>query len=282
MREFRGEPGHGGALREAFADIRAAAGAFRLGLAGGFAAWPALVGRVVFYAVCLMVLSAFWEKVGSARLAGTLATRLPAGGLTPYVGVTEWITISTLSVQLKFEDEVRTGALEARLLRPRSWCLLMVAEALGASGARVVAIGVAALGLLALSGRAVGASALVQAAVLTLGGVSIGILLYALVGLSAFWLRRVLPAMLIMQKLMFLLGGLFAPISLYRGWFHAVAVASPFAAQLGFAGQAILDPSWAGFGRALAAQAAWAIVLAALIALVARAGIAKALKEGSP
>ena len=66
-------------------------------------------------------------------------------------------------------------------------------------------------------------------------------LLYALVGLMAFWMRRVLPALLIMQKLMFLLGGLFAPISLLPGWLHAIAAASPFAAHLAFAGQAVSD-----------------------------------------
>jgi ABC-2 type transport system permease protein len=144
-----------------------------------------------------------------------------------------------------------------------------------------VVIGAAALALLVISGRAVDPAGAVQASLLAAAGVAIGILLYALVGLSAFWLRRVLPAMLVMQKLMFLLGGLFAPISLYGGWFHTVAAASPFAAHLAFAGQAILAPSWRGFGWALAAQCAWAVALAALVALTCRAGLAKALREGS-
>jgi ABC-2 type transport system permease protein len=227
-----------------------------------------------------MVLGAFWDKVGAARLPGTMAMRLPAQGLAPYIGVTEWITISTVTVQLKFEDEVRSGALEARLLRPRNWCLLIIAEALGASAARGVAIGAAGFALLVLSGRAIEPAALAQAAALAVGGIAIGVLLYALVGLSAFWLRRVLPAMLTMQKFMFLLGGLFAPISLYGGWFHAVATASPFAAHLAFAGQAIIAPSAGAFVGALVAQALWVAILSALIALVCRAGVAKALRKG--
>jgi ABC-2 type transport system permease protein len=80
---------------------------------------------------------------------------------------------------------------------------------------------------------------------------------------------------------MFLLGGLFAPISLYRGWLHALAFASPFAAELGFPGQAILSMSWSGFARALALQAAWATALAGAVALVCRAGVAKTLREGA-
>ncbi len=111
-------------------------------------------------------------------------------------------------------------------------------------------------------------------------GAGIGVLLYTLVGLTAFWMRRVLPALLIMQKLMFLLGGLFAPISFYPGWLHALAAASPFAAHLAFAGQAMLTPSAGDFGRALAAQAIWAVLLMLAAALVWRAGLAKVLKGG--
>jgi len=267
--------------REALADLRAAASAFRLGLTGAFAAWPALVGRVAFYAVCLMVLGAFWSKVGAARLPGTLAARLPASGLAPYIGVTEWIVISTVAVQLRFEDEVRSGVLEARLLRPRSWALLLIAEAAGGTAARMIAIAPAALALLLVADVWPGVEAVVRTVLLAIGGVVLALLAYALVGLSAFWVRRVLPAALIVQKLMFLLGGLFAPISLYRGWLHTLAVASPFAGQLGFPGQAILGMSWADFARALAAQVAWTIVLAAIVALVCRAGVAKTLREGA-
>jgi ABC-2 type transport system permease protein len=267
--------------REALADLRTAAGAFRLGLTGAFSAWPALVGRVAFYAVCLMVLGAFWGKVGASRLPGTLATRLPPGGLGPYVGVTEWIVISVVTVQLRFEDEVRSGALEARLLRPRSWALLLIAEAAGGTAARMIAIAPAALALLATTGLWPGAQALARTALLAVGGAGLTLLVYALVGLSAFWVRRVLPAMLIAQKLMFLLGGLFAPISLYGGWLHTLAFASPFAAQLGFPGQSILAMSWGGFARALAAQAAWTIILAVIVAHAARTGVAKTLRDGA-
>jgi ABC-2 type transport system permease protein len=112
-----------------------------------------------------------------------------------------------------------------------------------------------------------------------IGGL-IGVLLYTLVGLTAFWLRRVLPALLVMQKLMFLLGGLFAPISFYPGWLHDIAAASPFAAHLAFAGQEVLTPSLAAFGQALAAQAAWFVALVLAAALIWRAGLAKLMRGG--
>ncbi len=112
-----------------------------------------------------------------------------------------------------------------------------------------------------------------------LGGV-IGILLYVVAGLSAFWVRKTLPAMLIIQKLMFLLGGLFAPISLYPGLFRRAAEASPFAAGLYWPARQVIDPSVDGFLIALAWQALWIALLTALVALIWSAGLRKVLREG--
>jgi ABC-2 type transport system permease protein len=257
------------------------AAAYRIGLASALAAWPVLLGRAIFYGVCLMVLVAFWDKVGAQRLAGTLAVRLPPGGLGVYIGVTEWVTLSVPAIQFRLEDDIRSGALEPHLLRPKPYLAQTVAGEAGGMTARLAMLAVAGLALLAISGRPwpVGFG-LVYVAVLGAIGALIGVLLYTLVGLTAFWLRRVLPALLIMQKLMFLLGGLFAPITFYPGWLHDLAAASPFAAHLAFAGQEVLTPSLADFGRALAAQAAWFAALALAAALIWRAGLAKLMKGG--
>ena len=102
-------------------ELAAMGAAFRVGLASALAAWPVLLGRAIFYGVCMMVLTAFWDKVGAQRLAGTFALRLPPGGLATYVGVTEWITLSVPAIQLKLEDDIRSGALEPHLLRPKAY-----------------------------------------------------------------------------------------------------------------------------------------------------------------
>jgi ABC-2 type transport system permease protein len=261
--------------------LAAMAAAYRVGLASALAAWPVLLGRAIFYGVCLMVLVTFWDKVGAQRLAGTLAVRLPPGGLAVYIGVTEWVTLSVPAIQLRLEDDIRAGALEPHLLRPKPYLAQTIAGEAGGMTARLAMLGVAGLALLAISGRPWPAGfALAYVAVLGVVGAAIGVLLYALVGLTAFWLRRVLPALLITQKLMFLLGGLFAPISFYPDWLRDIAAASPFGAHLAFAGQEVLNPSLADFGAALAIQAAWLVVLTLLAALVWRIGVARLLTTG--
>jgi ABC-2 type transport system permease protein len=264
------------------ADGAAAMGAaYRVGLASAVASAPVLVGRAIFYGVCLMVLVAFWDKVGSHRIAGTFGAHLPLGGMAIYVGVTEWITLSAPAVHLKLEDDIRSGALEPHLLRPKNYLVQLLAGQAGGMTARLVMLGAAGLVLLALSGRPWPAGfGLVYVAVLGVIGTAIGLLILTIVGLSAFWLRRVLPALLVVQKLLFLLGGLFAPISFYPGWLHTIAAWSPFAANMAFAGQAALTPSASDFAWALAAEVFWFAALAGLIALIWRAGLAKTLRQG--
>ncbi len=259
----------------------AAFSAFTLGVRRNLANWPILMGRALFYLVAVVVLTGLWDKVAAQHLPGTLASALPPGGLTLYFGATEWITLSGAAIHLRLEDDIRFGLLEPHLLRPKPYLLQKIAESLGDTLGRLIGIGAAAFVALLLSGRALPPPmAFAYLAILGPLGAAVGVLLLTIVGLCAFWVRRVLPPYLIMQKSIFLLGGLFAPISLYPLWLYKAAVVSPFAANLFLAGQQMIAPSASSFGEALLAQLAWIAILAALIALMWRAALRKILREG--
>ncbi|MEI9994755.1 MAG: ABC-2 family transporter protein [Rhizomicrobium sp.] len=263
------------------AALAAAFSAFALGLRRNFANWPILMGRALFYLVAMAVLSGLWDKVAAQRLAGTLATTLPSGGLTLYFGTTEWIALSVAAIHLRLEDDIRLGLLEPHLLRPKSYLLQKIAESFGDSFGRLIGIGTAALVALALSGRALPPpAAFGYAAILGVFATMIGVLLFTVVGLAAFWVRRVLPPYLIVQKATFLLGGLFAPITLYPGWLYRWAAVTPFAANLFVAGNQMIAPSAAAFAASLALQLIWLALLSGLIALLWHAGLKKILREG--
>ncbi|MDO9432194.1 MAG: ABC-2 family transporter protein [Pseudomonadota bacterium] len=255
--------------------------AFRLGAGQTLAAWPVLVGRCIFYVILLIVLSALWDKVVAERLPGTLAGELPPGGLALYIGVTEWITLALPAVHLKLEDDIRSGGLEPHLLRPKSYLAQTFSQSLGAAMVRLGALGLTALALLAISGREPPPlEAFAYIVPLGVLGVIVGILLYALAGLMAFWARRTLPFQLVIQKLMFLLGGLYAPVTLYPPVLEAVAKASPFAAHLYWPSIQAIATSRDGFLMGLAWQALWIAVLALACLRLWRAGLAKVLREG--
>ncbi|MBV9540024.1 MAG: ABC-2 family transporter protein [Alphaproteobacteria bacterium] len=261
--------------------LAAAWSAFALGVRRNLANWPILMGRALFYLVAMTVLTALWDKVASQRLAGTLASSLPNGGLMMYVGVTEWITLSVASIHLRLEDDIRMGLLEPHLLRPKPYLVQKIAESLGDTLGRLIGIGAAALLALVATGHALPPLiAFVYVAILGPLGAALGVLIYTNVGLAAFWVRRVLPPYIIVQKIWFLLGGLFAPISLYPLWFYHLAVGSPFAASIFLPGNQMIAPSATAFGEALIAQIVWIVLLSGLTALIWRAGLRKVLREG--
>lgn len=261
--------------------LLAAGAAFLFGARQTLAAWPVLIGRAIFYLVCMAVLSALWDKVSAQRLAHTLATTLPPGGLTLYVGATEWITLSVVAIHLRLEDDIRSGALEPHLLRPKHYLVQKIFESFGGAMVRLAAIGAAAVIALMLSQRmSPPAWAFVYLLVLGVVGCAMGVMLFALAGLCAFWLRRVLPPYLIVQKLTFILGGLFAPITLYPDWLFRIAKYSPFAAHIFFPSIQMIAPSTATFLEGLVLQLFWLVAVAALVALVWQAGVRRVLREG--
>ena len=255
--------------------------AFRLGADQTLAGWPVLAGRCIFYVILLIVLSALWDKVVAESLPGTLASELPPGGLALYIGVTEWITLSLPAVHLKLEDDIRSGGLEPHLLRPKSYLAQTFSQSLGAAVMRLGALGVTGLVLLAVSGREPPPLE-AFAYILPLGmlGVVVGILFYALAGLMAFWARRTLPFQLVIQKLMFLLGGLYAPVTLYPPVLEAVAKASPFAAHLYWPSVQAIAMSQGDFLLGLAWQGVWIVAMSSACLWLWRAGLAKVLREG--
>ena len=260
--------------------LTSAVAAARLGALQALAAWPVLVGRVIFYLLVLIVLAAMWDKVAAEQIT-PLATAVPPGGLAVYIGVTEWVTLSVVAIQQPLEDDIHYGTLEPYLLRPKSYLLQRIAPTFGEMMVRLFVLGLAGLAVIAISGRALPAPE-VWPALLLLGslGCVIGILLYVLVGLAAFWLRRVMPATWIVQKLSFLLGGLLAPISLYPDWLFGFAAATPFGAHLYWVGVQVLTPSVRLFIAGIGWQILWIAILAALCAFVWRYGARKALREG--
>lgn len=257
-------------------ELAAAWRGLAIGAGATAAGWPVLVGRCLFYSVIMVVQAALWDTVMAARLPGTLAASLPDGALVLYVAATEWITLALPALHLKLEDDIRSGGLEAHLLRPKGYLLQTIAQSLGGGLVRLAVLGVTGGVLLLVSGRTPPPlEAIAFLAVLGPLGLTVGVLLYTLAGLAAFWARRVLPVQLVIQKLMFLAGGLFAPVSLYPEPWAAIVKATPFAAHLYWAGRQVLAPSWQAFAWGVGWSLFWIAALGALCEVIWRAGLGR-------
>jgi len=258
--------------------VRSACAMARIGAAATLSARAVLLGRALFYLLVMTILSRFWNAVAAEH--GSDALPLPSG-IVLYVGIAECITLSVPAIHLRLEDDIRSGAIEAHLLRPMPYLLGKISETVGGM---VVRLGVLGLGgvvaLLAFSRSGPPPAAWPLVAMLALLGGTVHVMLVAIAGLSTFWVRRSLAAYLIIQKLIFLLGGLFAPVTLYPAWLARIAAFSPFAASLYWPAVIALEHDAVTVLTAFTAVLAWIAILALLCGCIWRAGMRRLLTRG--
>ncbi len=247
-----------------------------IGAAAALSARAVLLGRALFYLLVMTILGIFWDSV-AAEHAGSA---LPAG-IVLYVGIAEWIALSVPAIHLRLDDDIRSGAIEAHLLRPIPYLLGKISETLGGMAVRLGVLGLGGVvAMLAFSRSAPPAAAWPLVVMLVLLGGTVHVMLVAIAGLSTFWVRRSLAAYLIMQKLIFLFGGLFAPVTLYPAWLARIAAFSPFAASLYWPAVIVLQHDAATVARAFNAVLGWIAILALLCGGIWRAGMRRLLTRG--
>jgi ABC-2 type transport system permease protein len=207
----------------------------------------ALLGRISFYCLILLVFSCVWRRIFAAQSPpgsdGKEAAQL-AGNYVWYLALTEWIMLSQPSLYLDIEADVRSGDIAYQLARPLSYVGGKLAEGAGDLLLRMLTL--APFGLLfarLFSGQWVDGRGLGLAALVGVAAAAVLLLCYAAIGLCAFWLHDCTPVYLVWQKVLFVLGGLMVPLSVYPKWLQAFALRLPFASMLYGPGQLVADPN---------------------------------------
>jgi len=188
-----------------------------------------LYGRLAFVVVILGVFSALWRAVAEAGMP----LGFDRAALVWYLAATEWILLSAPPIFVDIESDIRRGDVAYQLARPFSYLAALVAQAAGIIVVRAPIVAVAAFGCaMAVTHQAPGIGAFARvvafglAAMIPLAG------LYILIGLAAFSVDAVSSIYWIVQKLLFILGGLMLPLTLYPEWLQRIAAATPFPALL--------------------------------------------------
>lgn len=220
-----------------------------------------IIARLAFFAVLLLVFSKLWSVVDMA------GKTFSAADLTWYLGLTEWVILSLPDLHHDIESDVRSGEITYRLARPASYLRTRFLESLGQLLTRLVIVGVGGFGIVWFWAGCLPSEPQLLLIAIPFGvaGAILGLVFYALIGLSAVWIRDVMPLFWIWQKLAFLGGGLILPLDLYPEPVRQIAAASPFGAMLYGTAQWALAPSLAGVVASAAQTAAWLIALAALL-----------------
>jgi viologen exporter family transport system permease protein len=221
-----------------------------------------LYGRMLFFAVILGVLSSLWRAIAEAGMPIAAEPKL----LVWYLATTEWILLSAPPVHIELQESIRRGDVACRLGRPVSYVGSMFAEAIGLLAVRLPLLAATAwVCAFAFTGWKPPLASLAWTLPF---GVAAAMLITAMclwIGLLAFWLEDVAPVFWVVQKLLFVFGGLMLPIELYPRAMQTVAAWTPFPSMLAGPASFVLKQSSGGWQALAARLLAWGALTAVAV-----------------
>jgi ABC-2 type transport system permease protein len=203
---------------------------FRLAIIHTLKNYKALIGLNLFLVACLLVFAHLWKAA---------ATKIGVIDLNPeqllwYIALNEWVLIAIPDIQIDIEQDLRSGKLAYLLPRPISYLTATFFQGLG-----TLCVNLLALGLIAflftwwrIGSFPFSIAGLAVIMILGISAGTLGVIFQMLIGISAFWLKEVSPFNWIWEKLLFALGGLILPLTIYPLWIQKIAYCTPFPAIL--------------------------------------------------
>ena len=240
---------------------------------------PAFLIRNIFFVLILFIFYSLWRVVYAGRelIAGLSMTQA-----LWYLTFTETVELGKSRFFLQIQREVKDGTIAYTLIRPFSYVLYYLTRGIGEGiikMAPLLTIGfvVASLFTGPLPGYL---TALPAGILLIVGGYVLTALWQILIGLLAFWFEEVSPFYWILQKLVFILGGMFFPIDFFPPWLQGVSKALPFAFSAYWPAYAMVNFSTSVFLNALVGQAAYILLLGGACFFVFHLGRRKLHAQG--
>lgn len=261
------------------ADLAALAAFVALGWRQAAADRAGTVGRLALYWLILLIFWALWKATPLHELG---RPGLDAVRLFWYMAVTECVVIAVGFPYRAIERDILTGEIAAALSRPLPYAAAVLAEWIGAACCRLLllTLGGLVLGVWLTGTIAIAPVAVPALLVSTMLAVLLALLCHLQLGYAAAWVGTPAPLFWIWQKLLFVLGGLMIPLTLYPEPFGSLAIASPFGAMVFAPASMVLDASRHTMAEALALQLLWLVLLGLLTWLIARAAAARFSEHG--
>jgi len=202
------------------------------------------------------------------------------GGMTA-VQMTTYLVVSWMTRAFYFNnldreiaDEIRSGLVAIQLIRPYNYLLAKITSAFGEGLFRLVFWMVPGMFIASLLFPVAFSDRPATWALWILSGLLafvVNALINALTGLISFYLNNAQGILYARSLIVDLLSGLFLPLHFYPDWFQSVVKWLPFQ-SIAYLPNMIFTEGIQGaeIWRALATQAAWALLLTALVGLLWR------------
>lgn len=188
------------------------------------------VSRTLFLSVILFIFLQLWKvtyaQTGSARIGG-----LTLNEMLWYLVVTESILFSAPRLTRQVDEDVRSGGLSVKLIRPIAYPNYILSANFGE---RLIAFALTFFVGSMLATLMVGPPTSALGLVFLAAALPLAFLIdglgHLLIGLTAFWLEDTSGLLLIYSRLTLLLGGTLLPVELLPDWLQSVVQFLPFTA----------------------------------------------------
>jgi ABC-2 type transport system permease protein len=238
----------------------------------------AFVVHNLFLLIILYVFASLWKTVYAGRfeLAG-----YGLGEMIWYLVITEAIMFGRSELWSTVQQEVKDGTVAYGLVRPVPYPTLVMMRFLGEGAVRLVPmILLGSLVALPMAGAfPAGFAGAASGLVLSAGALVLLAQMEMLVGLAAFAMEDVVPIYWILQKVIFIFGGMFFPLDLYQPRLAAILKCLPFA-YVSHHPASTAVTGGRGFAAAAAGQVIWIAVLGLTILAAYRRSIRRIEAQG--
>jgi ABC-2 type transport system permease protein len=240
---------------------------------------PSFLVRNIFFLIILFVFWSLWKVIFAGR---ELLSGLTIVQTLWYLTFTETIELSKSRVFGQVQQEVKDGTVAVTLSRPYSYTSFHFSRAMGESVVKIVPILLEGLILATLLvGPLPGyVRALPFGLILIVAGLAVTNLWMLAIGLLAFWTEEVSPFYWILQKLVFIVGGMFLPLDMFPGWLAGMARSLPFAFSAYWPAYTMVNFSIGTFLTGLAGACAYIAALGALVVFLFHMGKKRVQAQG--
>lgn len=230
-----------------------------------------VLGRTVFLFVILYIFLKLWQ-----------ATSVNATEMLWYVAFTESIYMSAPRLAQMVDEDVRSGTISLRLLKPMSYPLYCLSNNLGERLVRFsFNLVISSLIAFFLVGPLhVSIHSLWMVPIALFGAFILDGIGHLLVGLAAFWLEDTSGIFLIYTRLMMILGGMLLPLELFPDWLQKIVIFLPFPYLIYGPAHLFTDASFHAFWQVMAGLSGNLVVISILAALVYKSALTRISSHG--
>lgn len=235
-----------------------------------------IISLLIFLWIFIQLWRVTYEAMGSAVIAG-----LSLSQTLWYLMMTESIQISKSRMSRSISEAVKDGSIAYLLNKPYNFLLYQfsigLADSLVRFGVNLLCGGVMMWLLISPPPDPRGYPLVLICVLLAMG---LDFCIQALIGLAAFVSEDVAAYDWIVQKLIFILGGMLIPIDFFPDWLQKITALLPFSYAMYGPARLFVDPSAERFLSVILGQVLWLGILAGFLAIAYQRGMRRLSVNG--